>query len=345
VLNGVSLDVKNGEFAVLLGPSGCGKTTTLRCIAGFEDPDSGDILIDGQKINQTSPKDRDVAIVFQNYALYPHLTVRDNLAFPLKRHHVPKEDIDKKVKETAALLKIGSLLSRKPRQLSGGEQQRVALGRAIIRRPRIFLMDEPLSNLDAQLRLYMRVELKRLQRSLKTTTIYVTHDQAEALAVADRIAVMNRGKILQFDTPKTLYDRPATTFVAGFIGSPPMNLIEGKIASRPNGLILESKGFDYPLPKTPSTEGLGPNKNVVIGFRPEDVRISQENMSDSSIVASIDIIEPMGSTMLINFTAGPNEIRAVTSSAEPLIPGRKMWLEPAPDKLRVYDAESGILMA
>ena len=228
-VDGISFDVKDGEFIVLLGPSGCGKTTTLRCIAGLETPDEGEIYIDDKLVNDLPPKDRDVAMVFQSYALYPHMTVYGNLAFPLKMRKLPKDEIDKKVKEVAKLLNIDHLLDRKPRQLSGGEMQRVALGRALVRTPRVFLMDEPLSNLDAKLRVYMRAELKKLQRDLKITTIYVTHDQAEAMAMADRIAVMNKGKILQYSEPHDVYEKPANLFVAGFIGSPPMNFIKASI--------------------------------------------------------------------------------------------------------------------
>ena len=226
-VNGISFNVKDGEFIVLLGPSGCGKTTTLRCIAGLETPDEGEIYIDDRMVNDLPPKDRDIAMVFQSYALYPHMTVYGNLAFPLKMRKYPKQEIDKRVREVAKLLRIEELLDRKPRQLSGGQQQRVALGRALVRNPRVWLMDEPLSNLDAKLRVYMRAELKKLQKDLKITTIYVTHDQAEAMAMADRVAVMNKGKILQYDEPRHVYERPANLFVARVYWKPADELHQG----------------------------------------------------------------------------------------------------------------------
>ena len=250
-VDGVSFDVRDGEFIILLGPSGCGKTTTLRCIAGLETPDEGEIYIDDRLVNDLPPKDRDIAMVFQSYALYPHMTVYGNLAFPLKMRKLPKDEIDKKVREVAKLLRIEELLDRKPRQLSGGQQQRVALGRALVRTPKVFLMDEPLSNLDAKLRVYMRAELKKLQRDLKITTIYVTHDQAEAMAMADRIAVMNKGKILQYSEPNHVYEKPANLFVAGFIGSPPMNFIKASIVEKDSRIILDAGFFQYELEREP----------------------------------------------------------------------------------------------
>jgi len=245
-VDGVSFEVKDGEFVILLGPSGCGKTTTLRCIAGLETPDEGEIYIGDRLVNDLPPKDRDIAMVFQSYALYPHMTVYDNLAFPLKMRKYPKDEIDKRVKEVARLLRIEDLLDRKPRQLSGGQQQRVALGRALVRNPQVWLMDEPLSNLDAKLRVYMRAELKKLQKDLGITTIYVTHDQAEAMAMGDRIAVMDKGKILQYDEPHVVYEKPANIFVAGFLGSPPMNFVDATIVERDSQIILDAGVFELP---------------------------------------------------------------------------------------------------
>src|SRR5580765_6629633 len=229
VVDDLSLQINDGEFVVLLGPSGCGKTTTLRMIAGLEQASSGDILIDGQRVNDVPPQRRDIAMVFQSYALYPHMTVAENIAYPLRVRKLQPAQISEQLQRTAAMLEITALLDRRPRELSGGERQRVALARAIVRHPRAFLMDEPLSNLDAKLRLQMRAELKHLQQQLATTTVYVTHDQAEAMTLGHRVAVMNRGRLQQFDTPLTIYNHPASRFVAGFVGSPTMNFLEGEI--------------------------------------------------------------------------------------------------------------------
>src|SRR2546427_3614623 len=257
-VDGLSLDVSSGEFVVILGPSGCGKTTTLRCIAGLESVDAGSILIDGNDVTNLPPRDRDVAMVFQNYALYPHMTVADNIGYPLRMKKLQKKEVEERVTEITTLLGIKHLLSRRPRQLSGGEQQRVALGRAIVRKPKVFLMDEPLSNLDAKLRLYTRAELKRLQRELRVTTVYVTHDQAEAMALADRVAVMNNGKLLQYAPPTEIYGRPNTVFVAGFIGNPPMNLIKARLTVDRELVLVNSDCFNFEL-----SEGLAKNvKNL-----------------------------------------------------------------------------------
>ncbi|MCD6341929.1 MAG: ABC transporter ATP-binding protein, partial [Thaumarchaeota archaeon] len=275
-VDGITFEVGDGEFIVLLGPSGCGKTTTLRCIAGLEVPDEGEIYIDDKMVNELPPKDRDIAMVFQSYALYPHMSVYDNLAFPLKMKKYPKQEIEKRVKEVAKLLRIEELLNRKPRQLSGGQQQRVALGRALVRNPKVWLMDEPLSNLDAKLRVYMRAELKKLQKDLNITTIYVTHDQAEAMAMADKVAVMSQGKILQYDAPTNVYERPANLFVAGFLGSPPMNFVEANLVEHDSKIMLDAGFFMYPL-----DEKLGKivkdnvaSDKVIIGFRPEHMIVS-----------------------------------------------------------------------
>lgn len=234
-VNDISLEVKDGEFVVLLGPTGCGKTTTLRCIAGLETPDSGEIYIDGRPVTKLSPAERDIAFVFQTFALYPHMRVYDNIAFPLKAVKLPKEEIDKRVREVAEILRISHLLSRRPGKLSGGEMQRVALGRAMVRRPKVFLMDEPLTSLDAKLRAEMRAELKRLQTDQNATTIYVTHDQLEAMSMGDRIAVMDAGKILQIGTPMDVYNHPENLFVAGFIGTPEMNMIPCEFVGKGDG--------------------------------------------------------------------------------------------------------------
>ena len=342
-VDGVSFDVKDGEFIVLLGPSGCGKTTTLRCIAGLETPDEGEIYIDDKMVNDLPPKDRDIAMVFQSYALYPHMTVYGNLAFPLKMRKLPKDEIDKKVKEVAKLLRIEELLDRKPKQLSGGQQQRVALGRALVRTPKVFLMDEPLSNLDAKLRVYMRAELKKLQRDLKITTIYVTHDQAEAMAMADRIAVMNKGKILQYSEPHNVYEKPANLFVAGFIGSPPMNFIKASIVEKDSRIILDAGFFQYELEKdlgeVVKKEASG--SEVIIGFRPEHIILSREKDVNSVFQADVYVIEPMGSRTIVDLKVGEYLLKAVTPpTIEIPPPGQKVWVGFPVEQLHVFDAKT-----
>ena len=342
-VNGISFDVKDGEFIVLLGPSGCGKTTTLRCIAGLETPDEGEIYIDDKLVNDLPPKDRDVAMVFQSYALYPHMTVYGNLSFPLKMRKLPKDEIDKKVKEVAKLLNIDHLLDRKPRQLSGGEMQRVALGRALVRTPRVFLMDEPLSNLDAKLRVYMRAELKKLQRDLKITTIYVTHDQAEAMAMADRIAVMNKGKILQYSEPHDVYEKPANIFVAGFIGSPPMNFIKASILEKDSKIILDAGFFQYELGRDLGeiVKRGASGSEIIIGFRPEHMLLSRERQANSVFQADVYVIEPMGSRIIVDLKAGEYLLKAVAPpTAEIPPPGQKVWVGFSVERLHVFDAKT-----
>jgi len=346
-VDGISFDVKDGEFIVLLGPSGCGKTTTLRCIAGLETPDEGEIYIDDKLVNDLPPKDRDVAMVFQSYALYPHMTVYGNLAFPLKMRKLPKDEIDKKVKEVAKLLNIDHLLDRKPRQLSGGEMQRVALGRALVRTPRVFLMDEPLSNLDAKLRVYMRAELKKLQRDLKITTIYVTHDQAEAMAMADRIAVMNKGKILQYSEPHDVYEKPANIFVAGFIGSPPMNFIKASILEKDSKIILDAGFFQYELRRDLGeiVKKGASGSEVMIGFRPEHMLLSREKQANSVFQADVYVIEPMGSRIIVDLKAGDYLLKAVTPpTAEIPPPGQKVWVGFPAERLHVFDAKTEVTL-
>src|SRR4051812_21846609 len=257
----MSLEIADGEFMILVGPSGCGKSTALRMIAGLEDISEGELLIGDRVVNNLSPRDRDIAMVFQNYALYPHMTVRDNMGFALKLAKVPQEEIDRKVEEAARILDLTEHLARKPANLSGGQRQRVAMGRAIVRDPQAFLMDEPLSNLDAKLRVQMRTEVSRLQRDLSTTTVYVTHDQTEAMTLGDRVAVMRSGVLQQVDTPRVLYNDPVNIFVAGFIGSPAMNFFSGKISG---GTI------QLPFAKVPAPEGVPDTSDVVVGIRPEN---------------------------------------------------------------------------
>ena len=275
-VNKLSLEARDKEFLVLLGPSGCGKTTALRCIAGLESPEEGEIYIGERLVNDLSPKDRNIAMVFQSYALYPHMTVFKNLSFPLENAKLSKGEIDQRVRQVSKLLKIQKLLNRKPRQLSGGQRQRVALGRAIVREPHAFLMDEPLSNLDAKLRVYMRTELKKLQKELGVTTIYVTHDQIEALTMGDRVAIMNDGVLQQFDPPSKVYSHPSNVFVAGFIGSPPTNFFDCKLIKEPAN-TLDAGEFRYSIPEhtTKAMEGIT-SDSCVLGVRPQDILVHRD---------------------------------------------------------------------
>lgn len=284
VINNVDLEIKDKEFLVLVGASGCGKSTLLRMIAGLEDISDGEIFIEDKKVNNIHPKDRDIAFVFQSYALYPHMTVRENIAFGLKMRKIDKATIDKKVKEAAEILNLTEYLDRKPKQLSGGQRQRVALGRAIVRNPKVFLMDEPLSNLDAKLRVQMRSEIKKLHQKLQTTFIYVTHDQTEALTMGDRIVVLNNGEIQQVDTPKEIYNNPQNMFVAGFVGSPQMNFIDGK--------------------------NLNLDENIIYGIRPEKMVNTSGNIK---LTVDIEITEMLGSEQIAYFRIGENKCCAKLS--------------------------------
>ena len=296
----VNLEIEDKEFLVLVGPSGCGKTTTLRMVAGLEEITSGEIRIGERVINDLPPMDRDIAMVFQNYALYPHKTVFDNMAFGLQMRGYPKEEVKKRVQEAAEILGIEALLARKPRQLSGGQRQRVAVGRAIVRHPEVFLFDEPLSNLDAKLRVQMRVELKRLHERLETTAIYVTHDQVEAMTLGTRVVVMKDGLVQQVGAPLELYGRPANKFVAGFIGSPAMNFVDVAIQAGNGRLWAEAQGFRIRVPDRISSQA---GKRVTLGVRPEAVRIAN-GVDDYSFATEVDVVEPLGNEILLNFRAG-----------------------------------------
>lgn len=293
VIEGVSLDVADGEFVVIVGPSGCGKSTMLRMLAGLESVTSGEIRIGDRVVNDLSPKDRDIAMVFQNYALYPHMTVHDNMAYGLKIQHLPKAEIEARVNRAAEILELTQLLKRNPRDLSGGQRQRVAMGRAIVREPKVFLFDEPLSNLDAKLRVQMRGELEQLHKRLGTTTLYVTHDQVEAMTLADRMMVMNVGRTEQVGAPLDVYNKPETTFVAGFIGSPPMNLIPGEVAA--DGVTLMKNGaIQARLPKPlPAFAG----RKILLGLRPDDVLPCEDD--EALLSLNIDFTELLGSDTLI----------------------------------------------
>src|SRR6201997_2230362 len=303
----VNLQIRDKEFVVFVGPSGCGKTTTLRMIAGLEAISSGDISIDGNVINQLAPMDRDIAMVFQNYALYPHMNVYDNMAFGLKMRKFERPEIDQRVRDAAEILGIQQLLKRKPRQLSGGQRQRVALGRAIVRHPQVFLFDEPLSNLDAKLRVQMRVELKKLHERLGTTAIYVTHDQVEAMTLGDRVVVMRDGRVQQVGDPMELYNEPANRFVAGFIGSPAMNFAAVRIAADNGSLWAESESLRIKVP-APIAPRLGSyaGKEATLGVRPEDLRIANgADTKDLSFDVAIEVVERLGSEILLDVAAGP----------------------------------------
>jgi multiple sugar transport system ATP-binding protein len=304
----LSLDIADGEFMVLVGPSGCGKTTALRMVAGLEVVSRGKVVIGDRVVNDVPPKERDIAMVFQNYALYPHMTVFDNMAFGLKLQKVPRPEIEKRVNDAAHLLGLGELLRRKPAALSGGQRQRVAMGRAIVRHPHAFLMDEPLSNLDAKLRVQTRAQIARLQRELGVTTIYVTHDQTEAMTMGDRVAVMRKGMLQQADSPQTLYERPTNLFVAGFIGSPAMNLIEANMASTNGGVVVELGGFRLPVPdevlaERPALRGYA-GRTVVLGIRPEDMEdaaLVSDAPAERRITSTVELREALGSDVVVHF--------------------------------------------
>jgi len=309
-----NLTVEDKEFVVLLGPSGCGKTTTLRMIAGLEEITEGIIKIDGKVVNDVEPKDRDIAMVFQNYALYPHMTVYQNMAFGLKLRKFPKDEIDRRVREAARILGIEDLLDRKPKQLSGGQRQRVAVGRAIVRNPKVFLFDEPLSNLDAKLRVQMRSELKKLHSRLQATIIYVTHDQVEAMTMADKIVVMNAGEIQQIGDPHEIYGKPANLFVAGFIGSPAMNFIRSKVVRGKEGLWVKASGFQVKIPKE-YEEKLENyiDRDIIFGIRPENIfdkMFAVGATEENTIKALVDIVEPLGSETILHLKAGDDIIVA-----------------------------------
>ena len=335
----VNLHARDKEFMVFVGPSGCGKTTTLRMIAGLEEITSGEIRIGARVVNDLPPMDRDIAMVFQNYALYPHKSVYANMAFGLQMRKFPKDEIEKRVKEAAGILGIEPLLQRKPRQLSGGQRQRVALGRAIVRHPQLFLFDEPLSNLDAKLRVQMRVELKRLHERLETTAIYVTHDQVEAMTLGDRVVVMKDGVVQQVGEPLELYGNPANRFVAGFIGSPAMNFAEVTIAESGGGLWAETAGIRVRIPSA-RVGALRPHtgKRATLGVRPEALRIANgSDPADYVCEATVDVVEPLGSEILLNLTAGANEFVARVDPGVTVKTHERVRLAFDPARLHFFD--------
>ncbi len=342
-LKDIALKIDAGEFLILVGPSGCGKSTLMNCIAGLENITGGEILVDGEDISQASPKDRDIAMVFQSYALYPTMSVRDNIAFGLKMRKVPAAKIEEEVARVAKLLQIEPLLERKPSQLSGGQQQRVAMGRALARRPKIYLFDEPLSNLDAKLRVEMRTEIKLMHQRLKTTTVYVTHDQIEAMTLGDKVAVMKDGVIQQFGTPHEIYNDPANLFVAGFIGSPAMNFVPLRIRQRDGrwvGVLNSEQGScELPLPIT-SDEGLR-DRELILGIRPEQIGLSNGSAADLSLLVDIEVVEPTGPDTLVVFAL--NQVKACCRLAPDQAPrvGETLNLQFDPRKVLLFDAQSG----
>jgi multiple sugar transport system ATP-binding protein len=326
----VNLEIPDKEFLVLVGPSGCGKSTTLRMIAGLEEASGGDIFIGTEKVNDVPPKDRDIAMVFQNYALYPHMTVFENMSFGLRLRRVPKREIRERVEQAAKILDITDLLQRRPKQLSGGQRQRVAMGRAIVRNPKVFLFDEPLSNLDAKLRVQMRTEIKRVHQKVKTTTVYVTHDQVEAMTLADRVVVMNGGRVEQVGTPHDLYHRPRTRFVAGFIGSPTMNFIPCGLQQNGARLTLHvSDKLSFPVPenRAPRYKGLA-GKELVLGLRPEHITEPRGEQRDPAceFTVPLDVVEPMGMETMVFFTVKGVEICGRVEPLSAKGPGEPMRL-------------------
>ncbi|MEM4973550.1 MAG: ABC transporter ATP-binding protein [Candidatus Hadarchaeales archaeon] len=339
-VDNIDLEVKNRELMVLVGPSGCGKSTLLRLIAGLEKPDEGKIYFDDRLVNDLPPKDRRVAMVFQDYALYPHMTVYDNMAFALRNFGYPEQEIKKRIKAAAELLGLEGLLDRRPAQLSGGQRQRVALGRAIVRDPEIYLWDEPLSNVDAKLRTEMRVELRKLQQKLKVLTIHVTHDQVEAMTMGDRIAVMKDGRIRQVGTPDEVYSHPADEFVAGFIGSPSMNFFDCDLETD-GRMVLEAGGFSLPLPSWMRRRLRGVKGKIKLGVRPEDIQLKEGR---GGIEAKIDLVEPMGAELLVHLTIGSNTAIMKAAPSFPHRVGQKIRIQFDPKRIHLFGKDGKALL-
>jgi multiple sugar transport system ATP-binding protein len=344
-VNDLNLEIGDGEFMVLVGPSGCGKTTSLRMIAGLEEISSGTLRIGDRVVNDVPPKDRDIAMVFQSYALYPHMSVRENLAFGLKLRKVPKSEIERRVNEAAETIQLQKLLDRKPKELSGGQRQRVALGRAIVREPAVFLMDEPLSNLDAKLRVQTRAEIARLHQRLKTTMVYVTHDQVEAMTMGTRIAVMSEGLLQQVGTPQALYDSPINRFVAGFIGSPSMNFVDVTIDGSGDRLV-GAGDWTIPLPPRARSAVGGLNGHrLVAGFRPEHLDIGDGGPDAGSFRARADVVEYLGNEELLHVSAADQDIVAIVGSEHRIKPNDIITLSLPLSKLHLFDGETGAALA
>lgn len=341
-VNNLNIEVGDKEFLVLVGPSGCGKTTALRCLAGLEEISDGEILIGDRVVNDVAPKDRDIAMVFQSYALYPHLSVYDNMAFGLKLRKVPKDEIKRRVNEAAEILGITDFLERKPRQLSGGQRQRVAVGRAIVREPKVFLFDEPLSNLDAKLRVAMRAEISKLHQRLQTTFIYVTHDQTEAMTMASRIAVINKGILQQLDSPQNLYDKPNNLFVAGFIGSPAMNFFPGKLRKDGSRLVVDTGDFVVAIPpsRTKPYEGHA-GKDIIFGIRPENVHDADfipPNIDVEKVQVKVDVTELMGNEIFLYLVSGKNTFVGRVDPRSKLRVGQQTQVAFDMDSIHIFDA-------
>jgi len=341
-VNNMNIQVDDKEFLVLVGPSGCGKTTALRCLAGLEEISEGEILIGDRVVNDVAPKDRDIAMVFQSYALYPHLSVYDNMAFGLKLRKMPKDEIKRRVDEAADILGIQDLLDRKPRQLSGGQRQRVAVGRAIVREPKVFLFDEPLSNLDAKLRVAMRAEISKLHQRLQTTFIYVTHDQVEAMTMATRIAVINKGILQQLDTPQTLYDTPNNLFVAGFIGSPAMNFFPGRLRKDGDKLLIDTGDFAVSIPAQRSKAyEAHSGKDIIFGIRPENVHDANfvpPNIEAQKVTVKVDVTEMMGNEIFLYLVSGKNTFAARVDPRSNLRVGEQATIALDMDSMHIFDA-------
>ena len=359
----MTLDIGDGEFMVLVGPSGCGKTTALRMVAGLEDITSGELRIGDKVVNNETPKERDIAMVFQNYALYPHMTVRENIGFALKLRKLPKSELNAKVNETAEILGLTDWLDRKPGQLSGGQRQRVAMGRAIVREPSVFLMDEPLSNLDAKLRVQMRAEVHRIQRHMGVSTIYVTHDQVEAMTMGDRVTVMRDGTLQQVDTPQKLYDHPDNIFVAAFIGSPAQNLYDGSIGEGARSVKLGSQEIELPdtvVLKRPGLRSYA-GKEVVVGMRPEHLRAASPEITGPKLVGNVDLVEALGSELVVHFTIDAHRVIAEgavdkdeaaavkkgegvarVEAKTPVKPGDKMTFSVDIEDMQFFDTQTGL---
>ncbi|WP_420562331.1 ABC transporter ATP-binding protein [Thalassobaculum sp.] len=347
-VRGIDLSIADKEFVVLVGPSGCGKSTTLRMIAGLEEISDGDIAIGGLVVNDVPPKDRDIAMVFQNYALYPHMTVHENMSFGLRLKRVPKAEIDSRVENAARILDITELLQRKPKQLSGGQRQRVAMGRAIVRDPKVFLFDEPLSNLDAKLRVQMRTEIKKVHQKVRTTTVYVTHDQVEAMTLADRVVVMNGGLIEQVGTPNELYHHPKTRFVAGFIGSPAMNFIPCSLDKAADGLVVTIAGgirFPVPAARTERYKQYAGRGNLRLGLRPEHITEEHRNTEPGQVPfeVTLEVIEPMGMETLVYFQSDGAEVCGRTNPAANAEAGKPMRLLADLNHMHLIDDETGVV--
>jgi len=345
-IDNLSLLVKKGGFAVILGPSGCGKTTLLRCVAGLEKPDDGHIYIDGELVDDVAPRERDLSMVFQNYALFSHMTVYDNIAFPLKVRGKSEGEVQKSVKDTAGLLGIEGLMNKKPGQLSGGEQQRVAIARAVVRQPKAFLMDEPLSNLDAPLRAYLRTELKQIQKVLEITAIYVTHDQAEALALATDVGVMNHGRLMQYDKPESVYFNPSSVFVAGFVGNPPSNLLDVSLVEGGGTSRLEGSGVEYTLSDdlARAVKAKGRMNGLVLAIKPEHIRVSPSPRAPNSLAGEVFLVEPTGATTVLSVKVNGTILKSIIPAEYVANAGQRVWLDFNEGRVHVFDKTTGLLL-